>query len=385
MVDFVNNPIFICGAPRSGTTLLSDLLDGHSKLLVFPNETHILQYFKAYQGEARRIFFLRDYLFTHDILFYTSRYYQEEFNKYLTAMYGVSAAWDLSPINGKTFIETYTSFLKEKEISLEVVYKAMAVSLFNSYTSSGEITYPESFVEKRPLDNEISAIILKEQFPKARFIHILRDPRTRYASAKKRRIGNIKGFKYCPRLNGKDFARGHAEISMLSFALAKRNKILLGDDYLVIRYEDLTSRPNEVMKVVADFLSLPWEDVLLMQTRLGKKVSSASSFKIALDGVTSLDADRMKAYNSLTTSLERMIVNLYNKDVAQEFGYDLGNVKPILTRNIICPIKYEWPFHYFRNRLSYQKQLWHRTSTRVVSEAIHQILSKWEEGIDTQD
>ena len=385
VMDFVNNPVFICGAPRSGTSLLSNLLDGHSALLVLPNETKILQYFKAYQGEARRIFFLRDYPFTEDILLWINRSYQDEFNKYLTAKYGVHAALDLPSINGKTFIETYTSFLKDKEISLEVVYKAMAVSLFNSYTSSNKSTYPKSFVEKRPLDNEISAILLKEHFPKARFIHILRDPRTRYASVKKRRIGSIKGFKYCPRLNGKDFVRGHAEISMLSFVLAKRNRALLGDDYLVIKYEDLTAHPNEVMEIVSDFLSLRWEDILLTQTRLGKKVSSTSSFKIALNGITSIDTDRMKAYNSLTTSLERMIVNLYNKDVAQEFGYDLGNVKPILTRNIIGPIKYEWPFHYFGNRLSYQKQLWHRTSTRVVSEAIHQILSKWEEGIPTQD
>lgn len=73
------------------------------------------------------------------------------------------------------------------------------------------------------------------------------------------------------------------------------------------------------------------------------------------------------------------------KGVAQELGYDLGDVKPILTRNIIGPIKYEWPFHYFGNRLSYLKQMWGRTSTQVVSEAIHQIPSKWESGNPTQD
>lgn len=76
-----------------------------------------------------------------------------------------------------------------------------------------------------------------------------------------------------------------------------------------------------------------------------------------------------------------MIVNLYNKDVAQEFGYDLGEAKPIPTRNIFYPIKYELPLHYFGNRLSYLKQIWGRTSTQLVSEAIYQILSKWESGI----
>lgn len=384
-MDFLNNPVFICGAPRSGTTLLSNLLDGHSQLLVLPTETHILQYFKTYRGDAGRIFFLRDYLFTEDILLYTSHAYQEEKNKYLTAGYGDSAALDFSSINGETFIETYTNFLKENEISLETVYKAMAISLFNSCSSFDKSRYPKLFVDKRPLDNEISAITLKEHFPRARFIHILRDPRTRYASAKRRTIFSIMGFKFCPRLNGKDFVRAHAEISMLSLALAKRNKILLGNDYLVIKYEDLTSQPSEVMKAVADFLSLLWEDILLNQTRLGKKAGSVSSFKIALNGVTAINADRMNDYNSLTTRLERMIVNLYNRDVAQEFGYDLGEAKPILTLNLFHPIKYESPLHCFGNRLSYLKQIWWRTPTEAVSEAIYQILRKWESGIPTQD
>ena len=116
-MDFLNNPVFICGAPRSGTTLLSNLLDGHSELLVLPSETHILQYFKAYQGEARKTFFLRDYLDSSDILIYASPAYQEEENRYEIALYGAGAAMDLSAIDGETFIKSYIGFLKEKEIT----------------------------------------------------------------------------------------------------------------------------------------------------------------------------------------------------------------------------------------------------------------------------
>jgi hypothetical protein len=385
ITDFLDNPVFICGAPRSGTTLLANLLDGHSELLVLPTETHILQHFKAYKGETRKTFFLRDYIFTDDILFYSSPAYREKRNKFSAFMYGAGSVWDLSLVNGKTFIETYTKFLKENGPSLEVLYKAITLSLFSSYTSPDKNSHPKYFVEKRPLDNEISAILLKEHFPNAKFVHILRDPRTRYASTKRRRIRRRMNYKYCRRLNDKDFVRGHAEISMLSFVLAKRNKFVLGDDYLVINYEDLTSQPNEIMKIVADSLSLPWEDILLTQTVLGKKTSSSSSFKTALDSVTATDIDRIKAYNSLTTGLERMIVNLYNGDVAQEFGYDLGEAKPIPALSLIRPVRYELPLHYLGNRLAYQKQIWARTSAQVVEESINQILSKWECGIPTQD
>jgi hypothetical protein len=38
--DFVNSPIFIGGSMKSGTTLLSQLLDGNSELLVLPGDSH---------------------------------------------------------------------------------------------------------------------------------------------------------------------------------------------------------------------------------------------------------------------------------------------------------------------------------------------------------
>jgi hypothetical protein len=43
-LPFVNPTfVFIGGAPRSGTTLLSNLLDGHPEVLVFPKEHSTLE------------------------------------------------------------------------------------------------------------------------------------------------------------------------------------------------------------------------------------------------------------------------------------------------------------------------------------------------------
>lgn len=362
-MEFLENPVFICGAPRSGTTLLSNLLDGHHNLIVFPVETHILQYFMIYRGKVREIFFLRDYLFTHDIRMYIDPSYREEFNRYLTIEYGAHAKLDLSDIDGETFIKTYTDFLRKNGVNLKTIYQSVALSLYRSLTSNGNMQ-PKWFVEKRPLDNEMFAPLLKKVFPRAKFIHILRDLRTRYASAKRRRI---KRLKYCPPLNGEDFVRGHAKISMISFILAKRNKTLLGDDYLIVKYEDLTLRPKETMKNISSFLSLPWEDILTIQTVLGKKTTPISSFKTSANGVLVTDFDRLKAFNKITSKLERMIVNLCNKDVAQEFGYDLGYVRPIRILDLLLPIKYEHPFHYFKNRLFYLKEVVDKSSTEIVN------------------
>lgn len=36
--EVLGQPVFICGCPKSGTTLLASLLDGHSELLIIPEE-----------------------------------------------------------------------------------------------------------------------------------------------------------------------------------------------------------------------------------------------------------------------------------------------------------------------------------------------------------
>ena len=60
--------IFICGAPRSGTSLLTDLLRGHPELIVFPGESRIATYWYRCKNKEERIrFFGRDYLNTFEV------------------------------------------------------------------------------------------------------------------------------------------------------------------------------------------------------------------------------------------------------------------------------------------------------------------------------
>jgi hypothetical protein len=38
-LELAQRPVFVCGAARSGTTLLRDLLDGHQQVIAIPNES----------------------------------------------------------------------------------------------------------------------------------------------------------------------------------------------------------------------------------------------------------------------------------------------------------------------------------------------------------
>ncbi|MGE5223096.1 MAG: sulfotransferase, partial [Omnitrophica WOR_2 bacterium] len=48
--DLRDRPVFICGHPKSGTSLLRSLLDSHPQVIVYPEET---SFFRRYLPAAK--------------------------------------------------------------------------------------------------------------------------------------------------------------------------------------------------------------------------------------------------------------------------------------------------------------------------------------------
>ena len=126
-------------------------------------------------------------------------------------IYGAEDYFKFDPVPEELFAKRYLSFLESHGVSLKNIYSA----LFRAVMS------PEVFdkgdkviIERRPFENEMGAILLSQVFPEAQFVHIIRDPRTRYISSKTRRVRRLLGVtpKWAPNLNEKDFSTAHAEI-----------------------------------------------------------------------------------------------------------------------------------------------------------------------------
>jgi hypothetical protein len=103
----------------------------------------------------------------------------------------------------------------------------------------------------KSLHTEHSADRVFAEFPNARIIHMVRDPRDRYASVRAR--------------HGQELSRvGAATGRWLASARAgRRNQARYPDRYLIVRYEDLAQAPDRTMRQVCAAVGLEYTPGLL--------------------------------------------------------------------------------------------------------------------------
>ncbi len=221
---YYERPIFVVGHRKTGTTLVQELLDGHPQLAVLPGESNHFNTFVPREPvgvTAQRWWLLR-----------------------LITPSGIPPFWALGEPP-----EPYGAFtarllgLADANPGRDVLGMA-AVAL-----GDGDRT---AWAEKTPGHEHRLEQIL-EAYPQARFVHVVRDPRSvsaaivRLDRATERRTDLVDV--------GLTIRR--------SFEAAERNR---GDRYLVLRYEDLVTDPEAVMRRVADFAGIEWSDSLLTPT-----------------------------------------------------------------------------------------------------------------------
>jgi hypothetical protein len=103
----------------------------------------------------------------------------------------------------------------------------------------------------KTLNAEHHADAIYREYPTARVIHVIRDPRDRYAS----------------QLHHRGASRGKvgagSALWLSSVRSARRNQRKHPESYKIVRYEDLASRPQETIEDVCHFLDEPFDARML--------------------------------------------------------------------------------------------------------------------------
>jgi hypothetical protein len=138
--------------------------------------------------------------------------------------------------------------------------------------------------------------------PRARFLHLVRDPRDRYAAVLERG----------PRRPG---AVGQATAAWLASAsVALRNRRRYAGRYQVLRYEDLVSRPEGTMREVCAFLGEEFEPAMLR-----------------MDGVRRYDA--IRAASESGSALSTAFVGRYRRSVGRD---DVAFIQSIAGQRMLA-------------------------------------------------
>jgi hypothetical protein len=240
-----SRPAFICGLPKSGTTLLLSLLDWHSDILVFPEETKFLK--QVVSDERHQSF---AYLLGRtDCTLLVRRRFADE-----------AGERDYTDFDAKSFRSIAKAYRDHYAEAGMHPARALLEAIVTGYGIVAEQAAPRVWVEKTPL-NEVHINEAFKLWPNARAIYLARDPRDVFYS-----------------YNAKRRLRGITEMGLDEFELMIMSS-LKGwgravhkepTSCFAIRYEDLVTEPEHELRRLAAFLGIPFLPSMLRPTRRGR-------------------------------------------------------------------------------------------------------------------
>ena len=259
-INLFLGPLFIVGMPRSGTKLLRSLLNQHPHIGILNIETEFLPtWVKNWQrhGDLSK---------------------RRKFHRFYRKMLKL----------------TYFMYMKERG---DLIHEQTWFNLCKSYTVPGvfeALVRHDAEVEFDSIkiwgDKSPSYIrrlsILKEIFPSARFVHIIRDVRD-----------------YCLSINkawGKNMIRA-AQRWCGDVQEAKSIGRELDESYLEIRYEDLITEPKQILQKICNFLDIEFDSQMLYLSSPSENIGDAKRLKwIKSD-------NKEKYYHSMRPNIRRKI------------------------------------------------------------------------------
>lgn len=315
----IKKPIFIIGVHKSGTTLVRSLLDGHPNLFVIPIETHIFKFNGHWVDYPYRSNFPENK---------SVKKIKEEYLGWIKKTNNLPANfkggevptdWNLRLI--KSYFDQYGRFTSLKE-SITSYFEAMAYSM--------GADKKKRFVEKS-VENAEFAIDLKNLFPDAKFIHILRNPYANIVSIRNFSIGNH--YPYIKTIY-------KALYNNYYFLYKNRNIIT---DYKIVRYEDLVKKTKLQMDKIADFLNIPHAKILYKPTNKGKIWPGNSSDNKKYNSVSTR---RLSNWKNEITPLECKLINNKFPFILRDYNYNKFVKKSYWKKNKKETIK-----NYLKNRI----------------------------------
>jgi len=309
MADLRDRPVFICGHPKAGTTLLRNLLDFHPQLVVFPEET---SFFRSYLRKAHGLGLDVDPL-TQLTVKEIYHYFQPKSDAGLPAE-PQTRHFDYADIPFQQLVDRFTARIARDGLRHHGDVLSAAVLAFGE-TAGHPLEQARWWVEKTPYNEQFTGQILA-WWPAARFIHIVRDPCDNYASYQRKHSSWEAGF----------FSANWNR----STTAGMQNLRRFGPQkYLLLPYEDLVQQPEEKLAQIRAFLEIEDHPVLRQPTKRGLLWQGNSMFD---DQFNAISAAAVGRWQTVLNPDEAALIQLVTRRHLRMLGYRQQSPKKLATR-----------------------------------------------------
>lgn len=328
--------VLICGASRSGTTFLLDLLKGHRQLSVFPTESKLYYHWNRNNlTHSLGVFFLVEYFKTEEVKSFVDAEYRAKRREYYKNMYDTK-----SPLDSVVLMNQDRFKLRFRE-ALADTGRLGLFDCYNALFCAAKLKR-DVIVVKSPMINDLGAYAIARGFNErgwnVKCIFMVRDPRFRYLSRKLQLLDKSWCIKY--NRGDVDFVSHIAFESAFSINVADVNK-RAGIPMATVWYEGLVDHREDVMRRLAQFLEIDFNGCLLKQ-----KNAPISTFQKVSDSLNEIEA----RFYLHTNSAERKIIRFLTYQAANAYGYPIKAVDWITEWDCVKHMRYENPLDYYKHR-----------------------------------
>ena len=295
-------PCFIVGIGRSGTTLLTDMLNGNPCISAAPENNFIL--------------------FGKNLSTLSGSNLIAEFKTLFTLNHNhTQSIWkpDLS------FLEKYN--VNESHISYQKLCKE--VYLHNNFAKDKNKI--KVFVDKNP----VYSLYIKDLitlFPDAKFIILTRDFRDNIVSRKKHTEGTISKLMV-----------SYAASWRLYYTSILKYEQKFPEKFTRVKYEAIVGQPKETLNKITDFLNIAFDEKMLHthENSVMKKFEKADLPQAAKDKIIEmhhrlkmpLNNERINYWTDKLSKQDLILIEIFCSKTAKEFSYTSLSKANLLEKN----------------------------------------------------
>lgn len=292
----IQGPLFLVGCPRSGTTLLQQMLDSHPAVAIAP-ETFFIERFwlrRDHYGEL-----------TND----------SKFHRLIEDIISLPEFGEME-LNPDDFREAVWQSKRDYPTVFQLLLEQFA--RLRSVRIVGEKT-PKHLLHMETLQHF---------FPTARFIHIVRDPRA-----------VVRSWQKVPWSSGS--LAGDAKIWRRYVAKARHCSPTLRASLFTLYYERLVSEPEKTLRDLCGFLELDYQPAMMNYADRKTQLVNVVREPWKANAITPISQTSLNRWQTELSPSALVKVEVAAGPEMTYFGYQpVTSFLPLFSAKLIAPVKF---------------------------------------------